>query len=368
MIRRILIAAALCIAASAPAYPQAGQFPAGTVEGNASAAKRQGQPEAVAAILDRALGTTRGAIIERGASGWGLIGPGTTGLPFVSNGVGADPAYQVLGVAGGGTNCAAASGTCLDNVTGFAANGYLKRTWAGAYSLVAAIPFSDLAITPTRAGDIIYWNGSAWVTLAGNNSGTNFLQETPGGVPSWVAAPGTGTVTSVTCFGVAITTSGTCITTGQLPGIATNTAASAGNVGEVINSCILVGSEVSLTSGTAANVTSISVTAGDWDIWGMINYDIAGTTSITALSASISDVTAALPTPPNVTTNFPDGGGMDFVRFSAFVPGSSTANGYPTGAVRALLSGTTTIFLVAFSNFTVSTNKAFGCITARRRR
>jgi hypothetical protein len=45
--------------------------------------------------------------------------------------------------------------------------------------------------TPTRAGDIVYWNGSAWVTLAGNNSGTNILQEkTSGGAPSWVPNSG----------------------------------------------------------------------------------------------------------------------------------------------------------------------------------
>ncbi len=45
--------------------------------------------------------------------------------------------------------------------------------------------------TPTRAGDLVYWNGSAWVTLPGNNSGTQVLQETSSGVPSW-AAGGTG--------------------------------------------------------------------------------------------------------------------------------------------------------------------------------
>lgn len=41
--------------------------------------------------------------------------------------------------------------------------------------------------TPTRAGDIVYWNGSSWTSLAGNNSGTQFLQETSSGVPSWAA-------------------------------------------------------------------------------------------------------------------------------------------------------------------------------------
>jgi hypothetical protein len=39
--------------------------------------------------------------------------------------------------------------------------------------------------TPTRAGDIIYWNGSAWVTIAGNNSGTGILAENATGVPSF---------------------------------------------------------------------------------------------------------------------------------------------------------------------------------------
>ena len=73
--------------------------------------------------------------------------------------------------------------------------------------LVAANNFSDVTspgqaminLFPpaTRAGDILYWNGSGWTHLAGNNSGTQFLQETAGGVPSWATASGSGTVTSI---------------------------------------------------------------------------------------------------------------------------------------------------------------------------
>ncbi len=48
------------------------------------------------------------------------------------------------------------------------------------------ISTSSVLPIPTRAGDIIYWNGTAWVTLAGNNSGTQVLQETSAGVPSWI--------------------------------------------------------------------------------------------------------------------------------------------------------------------------------------
>jgi len=64
--------------------------------------------------------------------------------------------------------------------------------------------FATLVPTNVRAGDIQYWNGSAWVILAGNNSGTQTLTENSSGVPSWSAA-GSGTVTA--CEGV---TSGTC--------------------------------------------------------------------------------------------------------------------------------------------------------------
>jgi hypothetical protein len=78
---------------------------------------------------------------------------------------------------------------------------------------------NNIAPTPTRAGDLIYWNGSNWVNFAGNNSGTLTLQENASGVPSWASVAGTGTVTSAviaasggaaTSGTCTITTSGTC--------------------------------------------------------------------------------------------------------------------------------------------------------------
>ncbi len=46
------------------------------------------------------IGATRGSVLERGVSGWQVIAPGTAGLPWVSNGAAADPAYQLLTNAG----------------------------------------------------------------------------------------------------------------------------------------------------------------------------------------------------------------------------------------------------------------------------
>lgn len=67
--------------------------------------------------------------------------------------------------------------------------------------------------SPTRAGDVLYWNGSTWITLAGNNSGTAVFSENSSGVPSWTAA-GTGTVTSAAVVaGTGVSVSGTCSST-----------------------------------------------------------------------------------------------------------------------------------------------------------
>ena len=38
---------------------------------------------------------------------------------------------------------------------------------------------------PAAAGDICYWNGSAWTKFAGNGSGTQYLSENAAGVPAW---------------------------------------------------------------------------------------------------------------------------------------------------------------------------------------
>jgi uncharacterized membrane protein (DUF441 family) len=50
---------------------------------------------------------------------------------------------------------------------------------------------NNIMPTPTRAGDVAYYNGANWVALAGNNLGTNFLQENASGVPSWAAGSST---------------------------------------------------------------------------------------------------------------------------------------------------------------------------------
>lgn len=72
-----------------PSTPSAGMVP---MASSPSAADWT----ALSTAIDTALGSTRGTILERGSGGWGLIGPGSIGLPLVSGGAGADPTYRAL--------------------------------------------------------------------------------------------------------------------------------------------------------------------------------------------------------------------------------------------------------------------------------
>jgi hypothetical protein len=144
----------------------------------------------------------------------------------------------------------------------------------------------------------------------------------------------------------------------SLSGTNTNDSAAAGYVGEYIESSIALASAVSLTSGAASNVTSISLTAGDWDVSADVTYSPAATTNFTQAWHSISNTSA--------TQDSTTGGAYNIYRFPAGnvpVAGFNTAG---VGPVRKLLSGTTTVYLVAQATFTISTMAAFGILRARR--
>lgn len=147
--------------------------------------------------------------------------------------------------------------------------------------------------------------------------------------------------------------------TGQIPGTSTNDAATSGNIGELISSTVSSGSAVALSgAGTVVNVTSISLSAGDWDITGAVVFNPGATTNITLIFGSISATSTVHDTTP----------GQFFIgRFgsSGLVPGNPIG-GDTIGPLRVSLSGTTTYYLTASSAFTVSTNAAYGTIRARR--
>lgn len=149
------------------------------------------------------------------------------------------------------------------------------------------------------------------------------------------------------------------VSAGQYPGTTTNDSATAGNNGEYVSSTIASGSAVALTTATPANITSISLTAGDWDVWVNARFTGGATTTVSRIITSFGTTTAALDaTPGRIGTQFYNG---------AVVFNVATVD-LSAGPARISLSGTTTLFLVCQAEFGVSTCSAYGIIQARRRR
>lgn len=144
-------------------------------------------------------------------------------------------------------------------------------------------------------------------------------------------------------------------------GTITNDNASAGSVGEYIESVVASGSAVALTTATPKDVTTISLTAGDWDVEIIPGFTGGGTTTLTYAVASVSSGATNLLDQTNGRS------------LSAFYNAQTVFNGVPSGllglpsnTVRFSLSATTTIRMVAQAAFGVSTCSAYGVLRARR--
>lgn len=141
------------------------------------------------------------------------------------------------------------------------------------------------------------------------------------------------------------------VTVNKVLGVSTNSSASAGDVGEYVESIVVHStSAVSLSTGTATNITSISLTAGDWDVTG--NCFIANTGA--NLTAAIGWVSTSSATLPN-----------EEFRNQINVSGMSTA-GFSMYPHRISIAGTTTVYLSALCAFGAGTSSGSGILRARR--
>jgi hypothetical protein len=140
-----------------------------------------------------------------------------------------------------------------------------------------------------------------------------------------------------------------------LGGVADGSSASAGRVGEYVSSAVPVGSAVGLASGAAANVTSISLTPGDWDVAGVVSFNIVSG-SVSSSTAGIATVSSTLPS---------DGTAVACALQSA---AATTYNSIPIARKQMSVASTTVVYLVGTCNFSAGNVSAFGQITARRMR
>lgn len=114
------------------------------------------------------IGSTRGSVLYRGASGWAILSPGTAGLALTSGGAGADPVYATLANAAL-TN---SSITIGGNVTALGAS-------VSANNILASIG--------TTRGSILYRGVASWVILTPGATGLPLLSQGAGADPTYTA-------------------------------------------------------------------------------------------------------------------------------------------------------------------------------------
>jgi len=186
-------------------------------------------------------------------------------------------------------------------------------------------------------------NGNELLALSPTGSAVNYLtlaNAAASGLPSLIA---TGSDSNISW-----TLQGKGTGTAAIKGTSTNDSAAAGYVGEYISSQILFASATSLTTATAKNVTSISLTAGDWDVTGHVS--ILASVAAQAVSVGINTTSATLP---------------DFSVYSN-IGATVTSAGFTIVPQRISISSTTTVYLVALVSFATGTATACGLIGARR--
>jgi hypothetical protein len=208
--------------------------------------------------------------------------------------------------------------------------------------------------------------------VAGTTSGSTILDATavasgtltlPAATDTLVGKATTDTFTNKTFnsagTGNTLQISGVTVSAGQLPGETTNGSATAGNIGEVLENTLTSGSATSLSTGTAKDIITVSLTAGDWDVSVVAYFAPTATTSVTNYSASISSTANTQDTTPG---RWGQWAGAAQVDSTGFVKSQAV------GPYRISLSGTTTLRLVGLATFTASTLTAYGYIRARRAR
>lgn len=238
----------------------------------------------------------------------------------------------------------AANGTAVSGLT-TGNNGVLVTSAGGVPSISSTLP-SGLTIPSPRITTGIYdSNGNLILGFTATASAVNNFQMQNNVTTGFPVLSAVGSDTNI---GIQIDSKGTqgVFIKGQSNGSAT----SAGYRGERIEAAVLAASGVAMTTATSRNITSISLTAGNWIVLGVV-----------ALSSATSNITQAISWCSLTSATLPD----NSIRSGQSSAATSQFN-LPTAPLYVSVSSTTTCYLSGYAVFASGSVNGSGYIIAIR--
>jgi len=110
-------------------------------------------------------------------------------------------------------------------------------------------------------------------------------------------------------------------------------------------------SPISLVSTTPTNLTSLTLAAGDWDVWGNIQYIAGGATTLGEQLAGLSTVSATF--------------GPDNRGYGQFSPADTVGSVVAPSILRVNVTVPTTVYMVGMVSFSPGTCSMTGVLQAR---
>lgn len=134
-------------------------------------------------------------------------------------------------------------------------------------------------------------------------------------------------------------------------GVSDSAPAAVGYAGEILTASLVEGSAITLSNGISADITSLTLTAGDWQVDAAFYIDGGTTTYV------VGGISASSATIPNKDGSYDSNSGASVVTQSLRVH-----------IPRYLSPGGTVLYLVVNAGISSGTTTAWGTITARRMR
>lgn len=232
-------------------------------------------------------------------------------------------------------------GTTITNVGGVISAPAVPAT----ASVLGDVMPDGTTITNTAGAIKVTYGTAANTAAQGNDS--RITGAAPTVSPTFTGTPAAPTASSAAGLGSTQLATTAYVRTGTI----TNDNAVTGEVGEYILQTVPIGSAVALTTAVPTNITSISLTAGDWDVSGLVQMAPAGSTITVSVRGTINTTSASM--------------GQIFASdYPAAVAAAVINLTVPT--IRLSLATTTTVYLVTNAQFTTSTLAGYGFIAARR--